>query len=190
MKTAFAFKSAGLVALTLALAGCMGVDGAGDTQEAELNAGKLKFVQETSYSAANAAGINVSANAENDAAIEQIRSLGCPNLADFFDEMKTFQGTETKPFPGSAKPLFACFGINGSGTLDDIDVVYEKLADLTTLLDCVCGSNALSQLLGGKIELFSVQAAAAAEAFDVTNSQVAAKFDASKSKAADTYGSN
>lgn len=176
------FKIAAL-GTVFALAGCLGAD-----QKSEMETAREKrvaFVNETSLSAIEAANIAVGpSNAEIAKSLDQ---LGCPKLSKLFTDLSTFQGTWEKPLPQSFIEYLSCFGIQGNGTLDDIDIISEKLNNPTELLDCICGSNALSQLLVGKIELFSAQTSAAAQVFTVSDSKTADNYDASGSKAADQY---
>lgn len=173
------------VGITFALAGCLGAD-----QKAEMETAREKrvtFVNETSLSAVEAAGIPLAKSANNDQITQALDQLGCPKLSKLFSDLSNFQGTWEKPLPASFIDYLSCFGIQGNGTLDDIDVVYDKLQNPTALLDCICGGSALSELLAGKIELFSVQASAAAEAFSASNSKPADTYNGSSTKPADVY---
>lgn len=184
MNTMQGFRIAAVGTL-FALAGCLGAD---QKSEAEIAREKrVAFVNETSQSAVEAAGISLPKSAANDELAKALDQLGCPKLSKLFSDLSSFQGTWEKPLPASFLDYLSCFGINGSGTLDDIDVISEKLKNPTELLDCICGSDALSQLVAGKIELFSVQASAAAEVFNASNSKPADTYNGSSSKPADVY---
>ena len=190
MKTKLGLTTLSAACIGLAtLGGCMGVD-RDEQAESASNQNRIQFVQESSAGLATAAAT---------ANLPDISALGCPNLETLFDDIATFQGSVSQPLPQSFDDYLSCFGISGSPTLDDYDGVWEKLQNPTELLDCVCGSSALSDLFRayGVWTVFSAQASAAAGAafnasqsnasgstFDATNSNAGGSgFDATSSNA-------
>jgi len=169
----------------LALVGCL--NGAETQSEARIAQEKrVEFINESSMSVAEAAGLQAS-NPFHDEIVKSLDALGCPKLSRLFTDLLDYQGSVERPLPASFVDYLACFGVSGSGTPDDIDVVYAKFEDPVALLDCICGGSGLSELLEGKIELFSVQASAAAEAFSASNSKPADTYNGSSTKPADVY---
>lgn len=174
--------SAGLIA---ALGGCMSPSSENDRQR-ELNQHRIEFVNATTQAALVAANATPGAPAVNvDAG--RIRAMGCPLLADFVEDMSAHESTPDNLFPASAKEVFGCFGIKGDGTLDDIDVIANKLNNPAELLDCICGGDGLRRLLGGNYAAFSASASRAVDAYDAAQSKTVDKFNASGSKAVDRF---
>lgn len=162
------FKFFTTVGAALALAGCL----SGADQQAETDVAREKrvtFVTETSLSAAEAAGVNVE-NPFHAEIVKSLDALGCPKLSRLFTDLADFQGTPTQTLPASFVDYLSCFGVSANGTLDDIDVVYEKFENPTQLLDCICGGTGLSDMyFGGDFSLKAFEgrtSAAAGAAFD------------------------
>lgn len=175
--------------LGAAVGGCMNPPSESE-QRSELNQRRIELVNATTQAALSTANTSPG-NATPAVDADQIRALGCPLLADFVEDMSTHQGTLEKPLPASAKELFGCFGITGDGTLDDIDVIYDKFKSPEQLLDCICGGDGLSRLFGGNYSAFSAAASKAVDAYDAAQSKATDGFDASNSNAVDGYdGSN
>jgi len=160
----------------LALAGCLnGADQKSEAQSAHER--KVTFIAQTSEAAVQAAGIP--SNAEISANLEKI---GCPKLAQLFSDFSTYQGSQSKPFPPSFIEHLSCFGINGNGTIEDIDSVTAKFQNPTQLLDCMCGGSALSDLLKGNVQAWSAfdgSVKAAASSFDGSTKAASGSFDGS-----------
>jgi hypothetical protein len=173
--------------VALVFAGCL----SGADQQAEARAEQEKrvtFITETSKSAAAAAGVNAE-NPFHAEIVASLDALGCPKLSRLFTDLLDFQGSEDRPLPASFVEYLACFGVSGSGTLDDIDVVYAKFENPTQLLDCICGGTGLSDLyLGGNFALTNFQgstSAAAGVAFDgKSSSSAGSSFDGKSSSGA------
>jgi hypothetical protein len=178
MKTKLGLTILSAVCIGLAmLGGCMGVDRDEQAENRATDAKRLQFINETSASLAKSAVGPVAPDFD---------ALGCPKLGSLFKDMVSDQGTESQPFPQSFKEYLSCFGFSGNGKPDDIDVFWEKIQNPTELLDCICGGSALSDLLAGKLEVFSASASVAAgAAFNATQSSAAGSaFNASSSTAA------
>lgn len=152
----------------LALVGCL--NGAETQSEARIAQEKrVEFINESSMSVAEAAGLKAS-NPFHDEIVKSLDALGCPKLSRLFTDLMDYQGSVERPLPASFVDYLACFGVSGSGTPDDIDVVYTKFEDPVALLDCICGGSGLSDLyFGGNFNLTTFQgstSAAAGTAFD------------------------
>jgi hypothetical protein len=165
-------------AALLTLAGCMTRQDS-DAENAA-NAQRLKFVNAT---AASLAKLTIGNGAGGEATVKvDYNAIGCPKLAKVMEDL---QGNTGNTLPASFRDFLSCFGISGSGSLEDVDGITEKIKnDLPAILDCVCGGSALSDLLSGKIELFSASASsAAASSFSASSSGAGESFDASSSSA-------
>lgn len=179
------FAAAGLA---LALGGCLsGADQSAEERQARANS--LKFIQESSapISTQVAAEGDNNANPFHGPILDNLEAIGCPKLANLFRDMTSYQGSVEQPFPQSFHDYLSCFGIDVNATIHDIDGVYAKFENPKELLDCICGGSGLSDLLEGKFEVFSAQAAAAAESFDAANASAATSADISNAKTADDF---
>jgi hypothetical protein len=175
------------VAACLTVWGCMSVsqDSSQDQKsEAARNASAVKFVSETGISAAKFAGVTQTSQIDDpDQFADMLEEFGCPDLANVFRDLNDMT---TDELPASVKKQLKCFGISGSGSVDDIDSISAKLEDFESVLDCICGGSALSDAFNSqKWSAFSAATASAAgAAFSASTSAAAGSgFDASSSNA-------
>jgi hypothetical protein len=164
------------VVAVLAIAGCMtGQDAAPQRDSAEA----ANFVKAVSVSLAQITGSSNASNIQDPEAVAaNLEAVGCPKLAKLFRDASKYTGQGA--YPESFNEVLPCFGLTASPTQEDIDGIFEKFNDPTELLDCICGGSALSDLLSGKIELFSA----------ATSSAAASSFSASESGAGEAFNSS
>jgi hypothetical protein len=192
MNIHFGIKALSLTAI-LALTGCM----TNEEPTRGSNADKLKFASLTTEIAARNAQISADPT-DPEAFADQLREFGCNALADVFVDISKNTSDE---LPASVQKQLGCFGISGTGTIDDVDPIMEKLQDFTTLLDCICGGTALSsayerlKMTGFSGELsaaasssFDGKSAAASSSFDGKSSAAGSSFDGKSSAAASGFG--
>ncbi|MCD6024505.1 MAG: hypothetical protein K0Q91_1421 [Fibrobacteria bacterium] len=161
----------------LAIAGCMTNQDQG--AETTANAEKVKFISATTASLAQvSAGTGASSTVDYNA-------IGCPKLGKLVEDLQTNTGNN---LPQSFKDFLACFGISGSGSVEDIDAISHKIQnELPAILDCICGGTGLTDILygtGGAISAFSAaSSSAAASSFSASGSSAGEAFNSSSSTA-------
>jgi hypothetical protein len=152
-----------LSAACLGLAGCL--NGDVDAENRAADAKRVSFIEQTAPVLGKAAAeeFPIGGN-QNEIIAQNLEKIGCPKLAKLFRDMMDFQGTEDKPLPTSFTDYLSCFGVSGSGTLDDIDVVWEKFDDPEALLECICGGTGMTDYLNSVNFQWSVFQGAASTA--------------------------
>ena len=184
------YRLSGLSALSLTavlvLAGCM--TGQDQGAESRVNAEKLKFVNATTTALAQTLATQPPAGAGQPPKVD-FAALGCPKLGKVMEDLQSNTGNG---LPESFKEFLGCFGIDGSGSVNDIDEITRKIQEeLPAILDCACGSSALSDMfLAQEYKLFSVQASAAAETYSAATASAAAAYTASGSASGSDYTSS
>ncbi len=157
-------------AAILSLAGCLGVEQDKTAETRQMDSQRIQFVEESASGLAK----TVFEGDFIDGFASELERIGCPKLAQLFRDMYE-PGVEG--VPQSFRDYLACFGITGSGTVDDVDAIMDRFDNPQQLLNCICGGTGLSDLFGDlKWTTFAAQ----------TSSAAGAAFNASTSNAGGT----